>query len=123
MARHGRRAAVDGAAVTLSQLTGMSRDALLGLWRQYYKAEPPARLRGPLLELAVGWAIQAEEQGGLSPAAARQPHTARAAPPRGRQSHMGGRRAWQPCDAWAVVWAKRPVSAPHYTLHARECHR
>jgi hypothetical protein len=72
MARHGRRPAADGAMLPLSQLTGMSRDDLIDLWRQYYKAEPPARLRRPLLELAVGWAIQAEEQGGLSPAAARQ---------------------------------------------------
>ena len=72
MARHGRHPAAVGAVVTLSQLTGMSRDDLIGHWRQYYKAEPLARLRRPLLELAVGWAIQAEEQGGLSPAAARQ---------------------------------------------------
>lgn len=72
MARHDRHPAADSAAVTLADLTGMSRDDLIGLWRAYYKAEPPARLRRPLLELAAGWAIQAEEQGGLSPAAARQ---------------------------------------------------
>ena len=72
MGQHRKHSAADGQSPTLTDLDGLSRDELLGLWRTHYKAEPPARLRRPLLELAVGWALQAETKGGLSPAAVRQ---------------------------------------------------
>ena len=58
--------------VTLADLDGLSREGLIVLWQELYKADPPARLRRPLLVLAVGWALQAREQGGLTPAAERQ---------------------------------------------------
>ena len=72
MGQHRKHSAADRPPLTLTDLDGLSRAELLGLWRAHYKAEPPSRLRRPLLELAVGWALQAETQGGLSPAAARQ---------------------------------------------------
>lgn len=72
MGQHRKRPAEDATSLAVADLDGLSRAELLGLWRAHYKAEPPSRLRRPLLELAVGWAIQAETHGGLSPAAARQ---------------------------------------------------
>ena len=59
-------------AASLARLEHLSRDALVDRWRTLYQTEPPPRLRRPLLELACGWAAQARQHGGLSPAAERQ---------------------------------------------------
>lgn len=42
------------------------RDALVAAWEAAYGAPPPKRLRAGLLGLGVGWAEQAEAEGGYS---------------------------------------------------------
>lgn len=68
----GMRHSKPSAAISLADLDHLSRKELVDLWHDLYKADPPPRLRRPLLALACGWAIQARDQGGLSPACLRQ---------------------------------------------------
>lgn len=72
MARHTKRPQKGGPPIALAGLEDLGRDELAARWRDLYRAEPPPRIRRPLLHLAVGWAIQAREQGGLTPARERQ---------------------------------------------------
>lgn len=47
----------------------MSRASLIELWTRHYRSAPPLRIGRRILALGVGWAIQAEQHGGLSRAA------------------------------------------------------
>lgn len=47
----------------------MSRADLIDLWTRHYRSAPPLRIGRRILALGVGWAIQAEQHGGLSRAA------------------------------------------------------
>ena len=72
MSRHLHSKPGSGSKITIDTLDMLSRDDLITCWRHHYRAEPPARIRRLLLELAVGWALQAQQQGGLSSAAERR---------------------------------------------------
>ena len=72
MRQQGRTERENAGKATLADLDDLDRDELVELWRALYRAAPPPRVRRPLLELACAWAIQARDQGGLSPAAERQ---------------------------------------------------
>jgi len=72
MRRQGKSGQENATKVTLADLDSLARDELVELWRRLYRAAPPPRVRRPLLELACAWAIQARDQGGLSPATERQ---------------------------------------------------
>jgi hypothetical protein len=63
---------IRGPAVELAALAGMSRADLIDLWTRYFRSAPPLRIGRRILALGVGWAIQAELQGGGLSRAAEQ---------------------------------------------------
>lgn len=50
----------------VEDLREMSREQLTGLWRDLYKAAPPAAFTPDLLARGIAWRIQEKAMGGLS---------------------------------------------------------
>ena len=50
----------------LASLPGLTRPALCGLWRQFFKKEPPPAMRKDLMLRIVAQRLQEQEFGGLS---------------------------------------------------------
>jgi hypothetical protein len=68
-----RGAALDGQRLVsdLASLPSLTRDALMGRWREVYGSEPPARLGRDLLMRAIAYRLQERAEGDLSASARR----------------------------------------------------
>ena len=59
-------------AAELAALSDMSRAALRAEWRRLFRSNPPRKIRGDLMVLAIAWKIQVKALGGLTAAEKRR---------------------------------------------------
>ena len=56
----------------LAALSDMSQAALRAEWRRLFRSNPPRKIRGDLMVLAIAWKIQVKARGGLTAAEKRR---------------------------------------------------
>ncbi len=59
-------------AAKLAALSDMSQAALRAEWRRLFRSNPPRKIRGDLMVLAIAWKIQVKAHGGLTAAEKRR---------------------------------------------------
>ena len=71
--KEGPRGADPGQiAAKLATLSNMKRADLRAEWRRLFRSNPPRKIRGDLMVLAIAWKIQVKARGGLTAAEKRR---------------------------------------------------